>query len=240
MRRLARSASARYPRGDRFARHFAYGKLKGDPVFGYLLRAGVVPEGARLLDLGCGQGLVAAWLQAAREAHAKGEWPSGWPPPPSAFRLRGIERSARAVQRARSAGGAEAEYVEGDIHEQAFGNADLVLLLDVLQYNDPRIQEEVLKRVRTALDGGGTLLLRVADAGGSLRFHLTEWLDHASVLLHGLRPGRLHSRPRAAWIAALESLGFAVRAAPMSEGTPFANVLLVARYDRPPTDPPPP
>ena len=35
-------------------------------------------------------------------------------------------------------------------------------------------------------------------------------------------------RPLAEWMALLERLGFGVRSIPMSEGTPFANVLLVA------------
>ena len=34
------------------------------------------------------------------------------------------------------------------------------------------------------------------------------------------------------WVAALEKLGLGVRVAPVSEGTPFANVLFLAR----PTD----
>ncbi|MDT4880176.1 hypothetical protein FQZ97_1159050 [compost metagenome] len=35
-------------------------------------------------------------------------------------------------------------------------------------------------------------------------------------------------RPLAEWIAVLQRLGFRVQSMPMSEGTPFANVLLVA------------
>ena len=34
---------------------------------------------------------------------------------------------------------------------------------------------------------------------------------------------------RNAWIALLDALGFDVQSVPMSQGTPFANVLLVAR-----------
>ena len=40
-------------------------------------------------------------------------------------------------------------------------------------------------------------------------------------------------RTLADWIAYLESLGFTVHSQPMSQGTPFANVLLVAKV--PPT-----
>ncbi|MNC93008.1 hypothetical protein D3C83_95420 [compost metagenome] len=49
--------------------------------------------------------------------------------------------------------------------------------------------------------------------------------------LRGGRCDRMHFRTRAQWVALLEELGFAVAAVPMSAGTAFANVLLVARYD---------
>jgi hypothetical protein len=39
----------------------------------------------------------------------------------------------------------------------------------------------------------------------------------------------LHVRDKAEWIGMLERMGMGVEAEPMSAGTPFANVLLVAR-----------
>ena len=91
-RSLARAASALYPARERFARHFAYGKLKGDPVFAHILREALIPKAARILDLGSGQGLLAALLIAAR-----GEAPS----------YVGIELMAPDVARARAACAAE-------------------------------------------------------------------------------------------------------------------------------------
>ena len=75
------------------------------------------------------------------------------------------------------------------------------------------------------------LLLRVADAAPTLRFRYTLAVDRVVNALRGRGWARLHSRPAAAWRAELESLGFSVEAVPMSAGTPFANVLLAARYD---------
>ena len=51
-------ASARYRSCGRFAYHFARGKLLGDPAFPHLLEQGLIGRGARVLDLGCGQGLL--------------------------------------------------------------------------------------------------------------------------------------------------------------------------------------
>lgn len=216
-RALARRAAARYPARDRYARHFAYGKLTRDPVFEYLLREPLLARDARILDLGCGQGLLAALL-AAEGAHGR-------------LRYRGIDLSARDIGRARAAAPSGCEFVAGDIRTSEFGRADVALLLDVLHYVGPEDQDDVLRRVREALAGGGTLLMRVADVTAGLRFRITAALDRAAMRLRGHRVGRLHHLPLAERASRLEALGFRVEARPMSEGTPFANVLLVARYD---------
>jgi SAM-dependent methyltransferase len=242
-RSLARDAAASYPPRDRFARHFAYGKLTRDPAFAHLLRASLVPQNARLLDLGCGQGLVAALLHAARARHVRDERPAGWPEPPSLASYTGVELLARDVARGRAmaehwapgqAMRAEAgatTFVEGDIRTIDIPASDAVVILDVLHYLDYDAQAKVLERVRAALTPRGVLILRVSDESGTLRFRLTLLLDRLSTRLRGVSLPRLWCRPAAAWRAELERLGFRVEAAPMSAGTPFANVLLVARYD---------
>jgi trans-aconitate methyltransferase len=227
---LARQAAERYDPRDRFARHFARGKLTGDPAFRRLLSRGLIPQGARLLDLGCGQGVLAALLVAARASHARGQWPAEWPPPPNPAGIRGIDSSRRDIDRA-GAALPEARFECADIREARYGEADAVVILDVLHYMDGDAQRGVLERARDALRGGGVLLLRVADADGSLRFRYTVFIDHAATFLRGRGFAPFHCRPAAEWRRLLESLGFRVEAAPMSEGTAFANVLLVARYD---------
>ena len=250
-RALAREAAASYPPRDRFARHFAGGKLAGDPAFAHLLRAGLIPDGARVLDLGSGQGLLAALLLAARARHARGDWPPGWAPPPAPARYTGIELSARDVERARamaanwapagvhlraleSGAGAKgdggiATFIEGDIRTTEFPHCEAVVILDVLHYVDYDAQAEVLERARAALGPRGVLLLRVADEAPGLRFRFTVLIDKLAMRLRGHALPRLWCRPVARWRAELERLGFEVHAVPMSAGTPFANVLLVAR-----------
>jgi len=48
------------------------------------------------------------------------------------------------------------------------------------------------------------------------------------MLFRGGHWQRLSCRTLAEWCTLLERLGFTVRSIPMSEGTPFTNVLLVA------------
>jgi len=225
-RALARRAAARYG-SDRFARHFAYFKLTGDPAFRHLVESGLLAGRERLLDLGCGQGMLEALLAAAHEARER--WPQGWAPPPAPRAIEGIELDPLALQRARAAADGHARFVHGDIRTAAFGEADAIVILDVLHYIDRSAQERVLERACRSVAPGGILLLRVADARSTLRFRATIALDRLSLRLRGHRPGPYHCRPLAAWIARLEALGLAVEPRPMSAGTPFANVLLVAR-----------
>jgi len=79
------------------------------------------------------------------------------------------------------------------------------------------------------LADGGTALVRVADANGSLRFRTTLFLDRLMCVVRGQPVTGMHTRPLADWIGQLRQEGLEAEPVPMSEGTPFANVLLVAR-----------
>lgn len=229
MPRLLDAASEPYRRSGRFAWHFARGKLGGDPAFRGMLERGLIPDGARVLDLGCGQGLLASWLLAARRLCEGGCWPQGWPEAPRTSALRGIELMPRDVERARNALGNQAEVVLGNMCNTSFGAADVVVILDVLHYVHYAEQDEVLRRCREALAPDGLLLLRVGDAAGGLPFHISNWVDHLVTFVRGHRLDRLYCRSLADWTSALQSLGFEVEPVPMHAGTPFANILLVSR-----------
>ena len=202
--KLLDAASAPYQAVSRFAWHFARGKLGGDPAFWALLERGLIPDGERLLDLGCGQGLLAAWLLAARSGHAAGEWPRSLPPAPQVGALHGIELMPNDVARARAALGAQAEFAVGDIREAEFGRAHTVVILDVLHYLTYADQDAVLTRVRDALHPGGVLLLRIGDAHGGLPFRFSTWVDHTVTFARGHRMAHLSCRPLGAWKSALE------------------------------------
>lgn len=234
-RALLDAASAAYRPAGPFAYHFARGKLGGDPLFRLLLQRGMVPATARVVDLGCGQGLLASWLLAARRLHEGGRWAAEWPAPPKLLRLRGIDRNPRDVARARRALAGDAAIVEirhGDIatlEAADFGAVDVVTILDVLHYLDFAAQESVLRKVRVALPAGGRLLARVGDSDAGLPHRLSTAVDLAVAFARGHRLPRLYCRSSQSWIALLERLGFSVQDEPMGRGKSFANVMLVAQ-----------
>jgi 2-polyprenyl-3-methyl-5-hydroxy-6-metoxy-1,4-benzoquinol methylase len=226
---LVDAASSPYRRAGSFAWHFARGKLRLDPVFQHIISQGLIAPDARVLDIGCGQGLLASLLQAADAEARNGRWPAAWATAPSRARVTGIDLMPKDIERARAALGDSARFVCGDMRHTDFPANDTTVILDVLHYISVAEQDAVLARVRAALSPGGALLLRVGDAQARRGFVLSQWVDRAVTLVRGHRVMPLFCRPLMQWIATLQSLGFEVQSRPMSQGTPFANVLLVAR-----------
>ena len=228
-RTLVDGASAPYRAAGHFAYHFARGKLTHDPVFEALLAHGLLTRRAVVLDLGCGQGLLAALLLAARAASDSGAWPAHWPPPPQPSVVRGIEWMDRQLRRAQRALGSRAEFIAGDVRRVDFGSADVIVILDVLHYMAYADQRAILERVRGALSATGVLLLRVADAAGGVGFALGKSIDRLVLLAAGCGINRLYCRTASEWRTLLSATGFDSEILPMSGGTLFANVLIVAK-----------
>lgn len=220
-------ASEPYRSAGLYAYNFARSKLSGDPVFRAMLERGLLLGRGHILDLGCGQGLLASWLRAALLCYESGSWPQGWPPAPTPRSTRGIELMVRDVERARAALGPSCDISQGDIRSAEFGTTDAVVILDVLHYMTREEQLQVLKRVRAALPAHGLLLLRIGDADGGLRFRYSQCVDKLVMILRGQPFVNTHCRSAAQWRELVRECGFEVQATPMSEGTRFANVLLI-------------
>ena len=232
-RQLHDAATAPYRQAGRFAWHFARGKLGYDPVFRGLVQRGLIgAHRSRVLDIGCGQGIFASLLASMSAMQSQGRWPAGWPATPAVAHYTGIELMPRDVARAEASVGhivPTPRFVCGDMCSTPLPPSDLVVILDVLHYVDLDAQEAVLRRVHDALEpGSGRLLLRVGDTDDRRQFAISQWVDRAVTRIRGHRVSPTWGRPLREWTALLQRLGFNVQSLPMSEGTPFANVLLVA------------
>lgn len=230
-RPLLLAAVLPYRAAGRFAWHFARGKLSGDPVFAGLLAHGWIAPRARVLDLGCGQGLLASMLLACEQPLVQKAWPSGWPAAPVGCTIHGLELMPRDVARAQKALAAHADRAmvqQGDITTHAYPAADAVVILDVLHYLPSAAQLAVLQKAEQALRPGGRLLLRVGDRAAGWPHRISNGVDKIVSLLRGHASTALCSHPLQEWKSRLLALGFQVTAWPMDSGTPFSGILLVA------------
>ena len=205
------------------------GKLRMDTVYLDVLQSGQLPKRGTLVDLGCGRGLMLALLATARELHAAGTWPQGWPSPPVALELRGIETRPRMVAQAQRALDRWATIEQGDIREVSLPRCDAVLLFDVLHLMAATDQDTCLSRIAAALPEGGLLVLREADTEAGWRFQVVRWSNWGTRALQSQWERRFHFRSAAQWRDRLLDLGFEVETTPTGRGAPLGNMVLYAR-----------
>lgn len=226
---LVDAAAERYLVCGIGAWELARGKMRMDAVYLQILREGRLPSSGTLLDLGCGPGYMLALLAAARDRFGRGQWPSGWPSPPVALKLRGIELRPRVARRARQALEGEAVVEHVDLSANPLTDCDAVLLVDVLHLLPRTAQDRLLEKAAAGIPAGGMLIIREADANRGWGFRAVRAGNRFNAILQG-RP----TRPFAfdsldGWRGRLSGAGFDVEAVTHDQGSVFANVLIQAR-----------
>lgn len=212
--RAQRHLKAASPAGPGWVwmRHYSSAKLRTDDAYTRL--AGLILPGSRILDLGCGMGLLELVL-AARD---------------TGDTFHGLEWDARKVAFAGHlhAGNPRCAFRQGDLREAPWPEADAVVLLDVLHYFPPEEQTRLLARIAQHLLPGGRLFLRVMDGATSGRSRLTRALEHLAILCRWNRAPAAHWRPLPAILKELESLGLAVQEVQNTNRFLAGNYLIAA------------
>jgi uncharacterized protein (DUF2062 family)/precorrin-6B methylase 2 len=217
-------AVARYATASPRDRHYARFKYRLDPAY-LLVADALVAVASRaeatVCDLGCGRGLLAVLLaEAGVPAQVVGlDW----------------DEAGLAIARAAALDLPGLRFAHADLTSDALPACAAAALVDVLHYHPPEIQDAILARVAAALEPGGRLVVREADADE--RMLLARLFEAWGVRLGWHRvAGRFHYRSAAGLRARLEALGFTVVTRPAGGFLHRANVLLLA--DRPDAGPP--
>ncbi|NOT83951.1 MAG: class I SAM-dependent methyltransferase, partial [Methylococcaceae bacterium] len=152
---LVETTAQRYLPFGRFVHGFVRGKLLHDPVYRAILEMNLLPEQGKILDLGCGRGILLSLLTTWR--HLNKQVSAG-------LVFNGIELRSQDAKTAQAVLGLDAEIANADIRSAILADCQVVILLDVLLYLREPEQAAVLQRIAKALPVNGTLIMREADA----------------------------------------------------------------------------
>jgi hypothetical protein len=208
----ARTAG-RYAQASRFTRHFVAGKLRHDPLYPALLALGAAEGFGEVIDIGSGRGQLGILLLEAGLAS----------------RVTAIDGNAAALaQAAQAAIGLPLAIARRDLAAcQALPPGDTLVMADLLYQLPPAAQ------LALAGEAGSKarrrVIIRTLDPERG-------WRSRAAIALERLgRLGWPHSGalvnplPVAHLAAPLSNAGFVIKVTPNWQGTPFANVLMLAQ-----------
>jgi SAM-dependent methyltransferase len=197
--------------GERWLAGYAKRKVRMDRLYRFALP--LIPPGVKVLDLGCGLGLLGMLLEArglGNETHG-----IEWDLPKARFAGRMAE------------GNVSIRVVCGDLFREPWPRCSVVTALDVLHYFPPERQRALLFRIGAHLPEGGRLLLRAMDAQAGGLAKVTRLCERVAVTFGWNRATRVHWRPLTEVHSDLRDAGFDILRTPVVTGRSFGNHLLV-------------
>lgn len=173
----------------------------------FLQIAGFIPEEGRIVDIGCGRGMLANYLALTGPAR----------------RVTGIDRQERRIRTAQATvkGRENIEFRFQDARDLRPEEFDVIVISDMLHHLTYPEQEKLLGHCSEVLPPGGVLLLE--DVG---RKPAWKWMAHYFID-RALNCGRKqYFRKVEEWTELLERLGFSVASCPAHKGIPLSDFLL--------------
>jgi SAM-dependent methyltransferase len=179
----------RYKHMEAYPRLFARFKVQWDPMFPRL--ADFVRPAWKLLDIGCGYGVPAAWLLAL--------YPN--------LEITACDPSQERARIAARVLGEGAKVLPVGALDLSLDHAqaDAVLLLDVLHHLQDEEIVVLLSRLKALLSPGGRLLIRLTLPGTT--FSLFRFVEESRLRLRGAKP---HWRSKERVVEILGNAGFKV------------------------------
>lgn len=176
----------------------------------FLQIAGHVPDEGKIVDIGCGRGMLANYLALTGPGR----------------QVTGIDRQTPRIEAAQASvkGRGNIRFLLRDALELEPEEFDVIILSDMLHHLAYPLQDKLLDHCRRVLPPGGLLLLE--DVTPDPKW---KWVAHF-LIDRSLNLGRRqYFRPLPGWVSTLESLGFAVEHFPAHRGIPLPDFLLKCR-----------
>ena len=173
----------------------------------------LLPDEGRILDVGCGFGLFAAYFGQTQPRR----------------RIVGVDPDARrigiATRVAERIGLREHVFTAGDVRDAAIeGPFDAAYVLDVMHHLPRADQRNVLERLRSLLVPGGLLLVKDITTEPRSGLAFTYLLDR---LMVGWKEPLAYRHHRE-WGEMLAGLGFKVRIVRVPDVLPYPHVVIAA------------
>ncbi len=144
-----------YQPSRQYAEQYAFWKARLDPICREI--DSIVPRQGAVLDVGCGQGLIAVILGMSSKTRT----------------ITGFDLDEVKIAAASDVSPLldNVSFVHSELSEFSGGDFQSVLLIDVLHYWKPDKQDAMIRRAASLVTPGGTLVLREAmESGGRAHF----------------------------------------------------------------------
>lgn len=197
--------------GFRWLSGYAKVKVRVDPLYRAALP--MIPFGSRVLDLGCGVGLVGLLLQA--RATNNETYGIEWDPAKARF----AQELAKGTPTIR--------IVCADFLRESWPACSVIVALDVLHYLTLEQQRFLIQKVVDHLPRGGRFILRTMDKEAQGLARLTRLGERLAVLCGWNQALHINWRPLEEISRDLESVGLSTFSPACSQGLGMGNHLLV-------------
>lgn len=176
----------------------------------------LVPKKGTILDLGCGDGLLANYLAITR----------------SKSLIIGIENNLIRIKEARR-GFKNTKFLKGNMLKNNFPSADVILLVHVLHHLPSyETQIELIKNCKINLKKNGSLIIVEIDRSPLLKFILTWFVDvviFPIIFEKKLFNFNIFYRSKDKWKLCLKQLGFKTKIIQAHQNKPFSHVLFCCK-----------
>ena len=171
----------------------------------------LLPDRGKILDLGCGEGLLSNYLAIASLQR----------------KIFGIEIASERLMRAKK-GIKNASFSVGDIIKVPYPKSDAVVLFHVLHHlSSKNAQEEVIKKAKDSLEKKGKLVIVEVHVKPTIKYLAAWFADHFLVpwVFEKRFYTKAYFRKEKDWLNLLKKIGFIVKTNEETKGRPFPNII---------------